>query len=250
MKLSRNIISPLIIKTKNLFLKSSTIVRYIFKRSNISIAISTTKNYSNNTIPKLIYELKKQRVKADNIYVFEGGYHENKKLNRSYNHFLVDHNSFDLTSLISILEMKLNCKNWLLLHDTIELDKSFWKRYYSILAKKYDCMPLRDFPSMNIGVYSLNYLFQNKSYILSLKNTDYSFEALQLAKAKGVIDEDYLFKKTINKININNYLRNLEQVSTVEYFGKKRNKEFYPQLGIFKYKANFGQTQLYEIELV
>ena len=110
-------------------------------------------------------------------------------------------------------------------------------------------MPLRDSPSMNIGIYALNYLIQNKSYILSLKNIDYSNEALQRVKANGVIDEDYLFKNSINKLNINNYLKNTEVVSEIQYFGKKRNREYYPQLGIIKYKANYTQATEYIITI-
>lgn len=225
------------------------ILRFIFKQSDICIAITTTKSYSDFTLHKLLRQLRNHRIRLNKIYVFEGGYFENLKLNKKYNHFIVDHNTFDLTALISILDLKLKSRNWLLLHDTIELDKSFWKRFYGIRMNNYDCMPLRDHPSMNIGVYSLDYLIKNRIYLLSLKNIDYSYEGLQKVKAKGVIDEDYLFLNSKNKLFINEHLKNKEVCTQVYYMGKVRNKEYYPQLGIIKYKANFMLSNYYDIEL-
>ena len=55
-------------------------LRYYFKRSEkISIAITSSKNYFDKTIPLLINDLKKNGVKLNNIYVFEGGYDKMKK---------------------------------------------------------------------------------------------------------------------------------------------------------------------------
>ena len=75
------------------------------KNNGIKICISTTKSYANETIPKLISQLLMCNVPMENIFVFEGGHSAySKNESARYNHYYTDHNSFDLTSLISILE--------------------------------------------------------------------------------------------------------------------------------------------------
>jgi hypothetical protein len=228
------------------------IIYFIKKTSNndISICISTTKGYAEKTIPKLIQDLTKNKIPLNKIFVFEGGYNFNKKNDSvNYNHYFVAHNSFDLTALISILELNIEADNWLLLHDTLEFDNTFKYKFYTINTQKNDCMPLRKFPSMNIGIYNSNYIKDNKDFILSIKNIDYSENSLQKFKALGVDNEDYLFKNTKNKKIIHEKLFVLHKIKEVIYNNNNRILEFYPQLGLKKYKANFKKQEIYTIKL-
>lgn len=228
-------------------------VIYILRKNediNINICISTTKGYAVKTIPKLIQDLTKNRIPLNKIYVFEGGYNFNKKNDLvNYHHYFVDHNSFDLTALISILELNIEADNWLLLHDTLEFDSSFRYKFFTISLQENDCMPLRKFPSMNIGIYNSNYIKENKDFILSIKNIDYCENSLQKFKALGVDNEDYLFKKTKNKKIIHEKLFILHKIKSVIYNNNKRILEYYPQLGLKKYKANFKKQEVYTIKL-
>ena len=203
-------------------------LKYLIKKENkkINICISTTKGYSEKTIPLL--------------------------LNEKYNHYHVDHNSFDLTALISLIELKNDLGEsdfWLLLHDTVRLTKNFKYLFNSLNTKNYDCLPLRNFPSMNIGVYSINYLAKNSNYLIQFKNQNYSVVGLQNCKLKAIHEEDYLFKNTTNRININSDIERFEKSKNITYFGKQRKEEFYPQLGILKYKANYKFSEVWSIDL-
>ena len=229
-------------------------LKYLIKKENkkINICISTTKGYSEKTIPLLLDDLLENGFAYESIYVFEGGYNYNKKINEKYNHYHVDHNSFDLTALISLIELKNDLGEsdfWLLLHDTVRLTKNFKYLFNSLNTKNYDCLPLRNFPSMNIGVYSINYLAKNSNYLIQFKNQNYSVVGLQNCKLKAIHEEDYLFKNTTNRININSDMERFEKSKNITYFGKRRKEEFYPQLGILKYKANYKFSEVWSIDL-
>lgn len=238
-------IKKLFLIIKGYFYKYNLYVEYFLtnkKNNNISICISTTKGYSDKTIPILINSLKKNNIDTNLIYVFEGGWEQYEKIESDFNYFKVPHNSFDLTALISILELKIIKDYWLLLHDTLELDDTFYYKFRTLKPKGYDCLPLKKFPSMNIGVYSNSYLIKNIEYILSTKNVDYGVESLKKYKSLGVDFEDHLFKITKNKKYINEPLNVFFESKFVNYFSNERILEKYNQLGIKKYKANYYKT--------
>jgi hypothetical protein len=226
-------------------------IRYFFvKPKDIAIAVTTSKNYFDKTIPKLIKRFSELGFDLNKVYVFEGGYKKNEKIEKTFNHYRVDHNSFDLTALISILDLKIdNEKHWLLLHDTLHIKKSFKYIIATINPDLYDCMPLRDGQSMNIGIYSHDFIIKNEDYIVSVKNMDYSTEGIQKSKYRGVLEEDYLFKNSKNSKIINKILYFSEHVESESYFGTIRSKETYPQLGIVKYKANFKKADNWIVDL-
>lgn len=225
--------------------------RYYFgKKNNISIAITSSINYFEKTIPLLIDDLTKNGVELNDIYVFVGGYDKNEKVECEFNLYRVQHNSFDLTALISIVELKIDkVDHWLLLHDTIRLNNVFFYIYKGLNPKNFDCLPLRKCPSMNIGLYSMDFLKKNTDYLFEIKNTDYSIEGIQKSKYRAVLEEDYLFKNTENKRYINKYLIYKEEKKQELYFGNMRKKETYPQLGIIKYKANYELKTNWIIDL-
>lgn len=234
----------------SLFFLKFYIKSLFVKPKDIAIAITTSKNYFDKTIPELIQRLSKLGFDLNKVYVFEGGYEKNEKIESSYNHYRVNHNSFDLTALISILDLKIdNEKHWLLLHDTLHIKKSFKYIIATINPELYDCMPIRDQQSMNIGIYSHDFIVKNEDYILSVKNMDYSEEGIQKSKYRGVLEEGYLFKISKNKKIINKLLHFSEHIESESYFGTIRSKETYPQLGIVKYKANFKKADKWIVTL-
>lgn len=222
-----------------------------YKKNDVAICITTTKGYYEKTIPQLIARLKYLGIDMHNVYVFEGGQNENKKVAKEFHHFQVNHNSFDLTALIAIVDFDLQPPYWLLLHDTLALTDTFKYIFPLLNPSGYECMPLRSHPSMNIGVYSKDYLIKNKSYLESHRNNNYSEQSLQYCKTKAIKEEDYLFTKSTNKQMINKLLSTIWSKSYVQYLGKVRKKELYPQLGIIKYKANHGLSKgdKYDIEI-
>ena len=110
-------------------------------------------------------------------------------------------------------------------------------------------MPLTKFPSMNIGIYSNEIIKRNKGFILSQKNTDYSVEQIQKVKKNAVETEDFLFKTSTKVKTINYHLRHLSSRKVVNYGSGTRLLEYYSQLGLYKYKANFELKDIYIVDL-
>ncbi len=225
-------------------------IRYLYRSNKeVKIAISTTKGYADKTVPKLVSNLIKLKIDANAIYVFEGGHASNEYHFNKMHYYKVNHNSFDLTALIAIVELDIKGGYWLLLHDTLMLSNSFRFLFQGITLKGEDCLPLRYKKAMNIGFYNFNYLLQSKDYLLDFKNQDYSTEGLQIVKARAIKEEDYLFKNTNNKKLIFPELIVFEKSKVVKYFDKKRYEEHYPQLGIIKLKANYNITEDFIVTL-
>ncbi len=205
----------------------------------ISIAVSTTRQYASKTLPGLLANLQRAGIRPELIHVFEGGHTQKSKLQvEGYHHYLIDNNSFDITALIGILEFDLPQEYWLLLHDTTSVRRSFKNLFAKINPSGFDCMPLRVSPSMNIGVYSKNYLHDKKEYLLDFRNHDYSPEGLLRTKERAFKEEDFLFNATSRKRIINTELARFEYITLVKYFDQYRIMEGYPQLGLLKFKAN------------
>jgi len=94
---------------------------------NIKIGISSHKKFVNKTTPLLISTLLKSGIKNEDIYVFCGGFEENKNfIKDGINCYTVTHNSYEYTSYIEILENKLDY-NWFLMHDTCYVGPDFKK---------------------------------------------------------------------------------------------------------------------------
>lgn len=223
----------------------------LLPKKNIKIAISTVVGYSEQTIPKLVEDIKKNGFSSDDIYVFEGGHNSLSHSFDQYHYYKVDHNSFDLTGLITINELNLEADYWLLLHDTLELGKDFGKMVYTSQFKKYAGLKLlKKVVSMNIGFYSMSLIKQHSDYLHSFKNVDYSESGLLKAKERGAIEEDYIFNHSENIGFIHYDLQYLVKgEDNVMYKGRARRKEYYPQLDMTKYKANFVMNTPWVINL-
>ena len=216
----------------------------------ICIAVTTTKNYANKTIPSLISNLEKIGISKKIVHVFEGGHVANSSTNiNGYYHHYIDNNSFDITALIGIIELDLQQEYWLLLHDTISLKKSFKSLFLSIKPAGYDCMPLKPPPAMNMGVYSKSYLLKNKIYLQGFSNKDYSQYSLMKMKKIAFEGEDFLFNTSENKKYIHSSLSKYEYTKNSRYHNAPRLLEGYPQLGLIKYKANFSLQNEWRITL-
>lgn len=217
---------------------------------DLSICISTNKNNWKKSSPALIRSLKIANVPLQKIFVFEGGHNTNEKIeNLDYNHYRVNHNSFDLTALISVLELNLNSPYWFLLHDTIEILPNFINQILSTHYKKFDTVQIKDYPSMNIGLYKHDFLGEKCHVILEEKNLNYSEEGLQLAKSRAVKLEDKLFK-----LSTKSHVYSRTNISTqvkrnINYHGQKRIREIYLNSGIIKYKANYQIADVYHINI-
>jgi hypothetical protein len=221
---------------------------YIFPL-DLNICISTNINYSQKSLPKLLASLKRAKVPSSQIYVFEGGHTANNQeiSTGGINYFKVNHNSFDITSLIGILENNLQSNGWLLLHDTVIVFPCFIRLINQVLWRDFDTVQFKKISSMNMGIYKGDYLSRLSDNILKFKNIDYSDGAIQLHKQIAINFEDFLFQKSTNNYILNTNSKNYFIHDNIKYCGSLRRRETFMNIGLVKYKANFSTKQEYSV---
>jgi hypothetical protein len=215
----------------------------------VRICISTTSGYAERTIPPLLEQLAAAGIPRAQLVVIEGGHRETRQAPGPNLHYQVDHNSFDLTSLIAVLDLALESEYWLLLHDTVVVHPAFRILLGGLQPRGLQCMPLRRSPSMNIGLYHHQFLLDQVEYLRSVKNHDYSDAGIQAAKRRAVAEEDFLFNRASTKRVIHPHLARFEKADTGKFHGVTRFRERYPQLGLIKFKANNVLADRYQVTL-
>ena len=225
---------------------------------DIKICISTVKTHSEKTLPILIESLINAGINKNDIYIFEGGHLErNEELYQGIRYIKTNHNSFDYTSLIDIVEYEIKSDYWFLLHDTCKVGPLFKELFDNcvknkLIPKNSDKMSLKYKPSMNIGFYKYSYLIKHKNLLLSFKGIDYSPNEILKLKQIHTAKEDYIFSLTDSPtdlfIGADNIIRGFGK-SDVYNTGILRRIEYYSQLDLYKFKANWGQSSILKINL-
>lgn len=90
-----------------------------------------------------------------------------------------------------------------------------------------------------MGIYSQKIINSFKDFLLSAKNT--SEHRLQEFKRKALETEDYIFKNDPKNKVLDNYDGH-KYTRPVDYYktGVNRIVEYYPNLDLYKIKANFS----------
>ena len=212
----------------------------------IKIAISTNKNFYEKTLPILLPTLIDSGINKEDIHVFNAGFDKySKGIVNSITYHNLDHNSFEYSPLIEICEKELVSEYWFLIHDTCKVGKDFKELLYNIPEDKPVKMALKIIPSMSMGLYSYNYLLENKQKLFDIKNSDYSNESMSKWKRWGVPNEDYIMWKTEPKPKLFNEDKpKWSVVDNYNWYDTEtiRRTEYYPSLDLYKNKSNWGQT--------
>jgi hypothetical protein len=221
--------------------------------TKINIVINT---YINNTaaLNHLLDSLKKcTNFASCNVYVFIGGYYSidgyEKTIEDNITYIKCNHNSIDFTGLIGVLEFLPKVDEYYFyLHDTCVVGPNFINNVTDIDLNQATSLRLKEFPSMNIGVYSNNIIHENKDILITLKNTDEN--RTQEFKMKGVEMEDMVFRNDKNNKLINNRDHYVKTEGPVDYYntGVQRIIEHY-DLDFLKIKANWHQKDTYELKV-
>lgn len=229
----------------------------LIKQPTIKICISTNKNFAAKTVPDLLSSLRQAGVASHDIYVMEGGHDAFEKISHDVNYYHVNHNSFDLTALITVVQLDLPTDYWFLLHDTCIVGTKFKTLIHNIPHHQPEAIAIKNFPSMNMGAYRADYLRRKKDLLDALANFDNSTTGLKLAKGKAIETEDILFKEADVSKNVKVYnpwlLRadenyRLADGELLDYY-TDRIIEYFPQVDVYKFKANFNLTRTDIIEL-
>ena len=229
----------------------------------IKICVNSTKSYSEKTLPIIIPSLINSGISTEDIFVFEGG-HDNRLVIKKDTHTLIqtDHNSLDFTGLIDIVEYEMESDYWFYIHDTCKVGPKFAELIYNIPDSLPDKIALFTHPSMNIASYKYSCLMRYKDKLLKVKNQDYSEKKLKKLKEWSIYCEDLILHKPhqngmgmggIHSDTIEFYNPELSDCIKIEnenwYGGGKRIVEYYPQLDLYKSKANYHLTVKPSIQL-
>lgn len=214
----------------------------------IKFAISSNINFYKITQPIIVNSLIESGVPEEDIYFFIGGYNEYRKIHKRQNIYEVNHNSFDFTSLISVIELELEADYWFLLHDTCYVGPNFYKK---VLSSNYssDVIALTEHGfSMNIASYKQSYINDKKTEILQFKNVNYDIESINNIKRLCVHLEDILIK---NSNSVSYYTTSGYSEGPYDFYknGTMRIIEHYPDIDLHKVKSNWIGKDIYEINL-
>ena len=211
----------------------------------IKIAIATNKNFYTLTLPILLESLFECGISKDIIHVFNSGFESySHEIIDEINYHYLDHNSYEYSPLIEIVDKNLESEYWFLIHDTCKVGPKFKELLYNIPNNKPEKLALKKSPCMSIGYYRYDYLISVKDKIMSIKNTDYSYESMNYWKNWGVPNEDYILWKTTPEPLLYNNISDWEIVTYENWYNTNtiRRTEYYPSLDLYKNKSNWGQT--------
>jgi hypothetical protein len=134
--------------------------------------VSSNINYYKSTYRPLVTSLIDSGIEPIDIVMVVGGCSEDSVLENILNINIVPvpYNSFDLTGLIYVSENseKFLDTNYFLLHDTCLVGPNF-KKLSEEVQEGIPIRTLREGISMNIGMYSLHTLNENRENITKLK---------------------------------------------------------------------------------
>lgn len=206
---------------------------------------------SNIALQHLLESLKENDINYCDVIVVIGGYYNLhsyefiKDENITYIHAY--HNSIDFTGLITLMELFSNNINeyYVYLHDTCKIGKNFYNKIKSIDLTNVSSIKINKHFSMNIGIYSQNIINKFKDFLLSKKNTD---ENKCMAFKSINYNEDYIFNNDKNNILLDNY-NSWNYTGPTDYYntGTMRIVEYYPNLDLYKIKANWGQKSSFTL---
>jgi hypothetical protein len=140
----------------------------------------------------------------------------------------VDHNSYDHTGLIEVLEGKHKSKYWFSSHDTCIAGYEFVSFLNKYKPQK-DHVSITDMGWLNMGLFKDSYLERNKDYILALKNCSKIRAILSERVFTRLEDFDYFVPDY-------NCIRTLEK-ENIYKDDNKRNVLYFKGLDFYKYQS-------------
>lgn len=222
----------------------------------VTYCIPTCLTNAEYTLKVLLPSMFECGIIANDIIVVEGG---NNKRSFYENDFGVkyiktNHNSFDHTAIIELVENNFDLEYVFNIHDTCKVGPKFKGVVdsadfsYEKIAVYHNTM---NGSTMAMGLIKYTYLLHHRELINTFKNTDSSHEGLKRAKYRAVELEDTLFWK-LQDVPCGAFTRGVDRKDFGEqsiYGGVKRLVEYYEPLDLYKYKSNWGQSSDFTYDL-
>lgn len=199
---------------------------------------------SNIALEHLLESLRENDINTFPIIIVIGGHYYLNDYNiiedGNITYIHANHNSIDFTGLITLMELYGDTnEHYMYLHDTCKIGNQFYEKLKSINLTNVSSIKINKLFSMNIGIYSQNIINQFKDFLLSKKNRDedrcMEFKSINFC-------EDYIFNNDPNNLLLDNYDGH-NYTGPTNYYntGTLRIVEYYPNLDLYKIKANWGQ---------
>jgi hypothetical protein len=212
----------------------------------IKIAVATNINFYQSTLPIVISSLIESGIERNDIHIFNAGFDKyDYQIIDGIHHHKLDHNSYEYSPLIEIVDKKIESEYWFLVHDTCKFGPKFKELLYNIPEGAVK-LSLNNKPAMTMGTYKYDYLLSVKDKIMSIKNTDYSEESMNKWKVWGVPNEDYIMWMTEPTPLVYNNDTRWNVADNDNWFGTntQRRTEYYFSLDLYKNKSNWGQSPI------
>ena len=196
----------------------------MMKHNELTYLVSSHVSFEKICLPRLLDSLKDQKV-----IVTVGGSDQTKIIKNGKNEFhYVEHNSFDYSSLINLVENDITTADYVfLLHDTMECGPNF--RKLSMRYKKSNICLCNKIGICNLGTYKTSYLRSIKNEIIALKNCS---KLLAIQKEGKLGNFDLYDNSEITVLNKNDFYQT----------GTQRTKVYFKAVDLWKYGANNGET--------
>lgn len=200
--------------------------------------ISSNYAYATITLPRLLRSMQESGIPSEDVFVVIGRSPETTFQYARYGtHFFVEWGAYEHTALIAVLDFQIqNDRDAVfLLHDTCEVGLSFHRLVREGLTQLEDAVSVNN-AMCGFALYRISYLHERAEEILALRNCD---------KHAAMVHEGFLCR-TGHRIFAYPSRGTTDYqtfgIADVYQTGMPRLKEYYPQVDLWKYKANFGQT--------
>ena len=196
---------------------------------SFKIVISSHIKSYQKIAPLFINSLKRNGLPPEKILLVIGGNEiKSESTFMDCKAVFVNHNSYDHTGLIEILEGKHESEHWFSSHDTCIAGPKFIEFLNNYKPKK-DYVSMTDMGWLNMGLFKDSYLERNENYILSLKNCSKIRAILSERVFTRLEDFDYF-------VHDFNCLRTLEN-ENIYNDDKKRNVLYFKGMDFYKYQS-------------
>ena len=217
----------------------------------IKYCISSHVSFQSYTLPILIDSMFSNGISPQDIHIFSGGFDKFRIHvdHQGITHHQLTYNCFDLQALICIAEYNYQISpHWFLLHDTVKLGLQFLDLFKSVDYIGLNAIPLCRSGSMSMGIYSTNYIRANADRLLKFKDKLNGLDIIEMKK-EAILSEDMLLKRYYNN-GICDQRQVLDGFHTpYGEIGSLRIIEYYKQLDLHKFKANWGGDCPVKVEL-
>jgi len=236
---------------------------------SIGLLITTCQHYFTN-IPNIIKNIEECNFPKENVLIVSG--QENDNLIYYENNIKivkVDYTGLHLTGIIYVSENLDSYKNinyWILLPDTIKLDKLFYvniMKYYDeyLHNKEIYSLPFinpKIRPTMDIGIIHVNHIYNMSEYLCKIKKSrPYDINDILELKKQLIYDENIILGLPATcpvESTKFNYLHphypiptifitneNTELIEKFIIFNNKLlNQVYFVNVDIYKYQRNFN----------